>query len=137
MGSIFNKRGLIMLTQQEKAALEFSRKDERIAALLELVEKIADLKSLSDLGEWDQNTQLPEGAGQTRGNQMATIQGIMHDYSTNPRLGQLLDELQEPVKDAQYSDADRGLVHSTRRLFEQATKLPRELVEELARTSAN
>jgi carboxypeptidase Taq len=126
-----------MLTQQEIAALEFSRKDERIAALLELVEKIADLKSLSDLGEWDQNTQLPDGAGHTRGNQMATIQGIMHDYSTNPRLGQLLDELRERVKGAEYSDADRGLVHQTRRLHEQATKLPRELVEELARNTAN
>ena len=126
-----------MLTQQEMAALEFSRKDERIAALLELVEKIADLKSLIDLGEWDQNTLLPDGAGHTRGNQMATIQGIMHDYSTNPRLGQLLDELQERVKGAEYSDADRGLVHQTRRLYDQATKLPRELVEELARTAAN
>lgn len=126
-----------MLTQQEIAALEFSRKDERIAALLESVAKIADLKSLSDLGEWDQNTQLPDGAGHTRGNQMATIQGILHDYSTNPRLGQLLDELEEPVKGAQYSDADRGLVHQTRRLYEQATKLPRALVEELARTTAN
>lgn len=126
-----------MLTQQEIAALEFSRKDERIAALLELVEQIDDLKSLSDLGEWDQNTQLPDGASHTRGNQMATIQGVLHDYSTNPRLGQLLDELEEPVKGAQYSDADRGLVYKSRRLYEQATKLPRELVEELARTTAN
>jgi len=126
-----------MLTQQETATLEFSRKDERIAALLELVEKIDDLKSLSSLGEWDQNTQLPDGAGQTRGNQMATIQGVMHDYSTNPRLGQLLDGLQERVKGGEYTDADRGLVHQCRRLYDQATKLPRTLVEEMARTTAN
>jgi carboxypeptidase Taq len=126
-----------MLTQEETATLEFSRKDERIAALLELVEKIDDLKSLSDLGEWDQNTQLPDGGGQTRGNQMATIQGVMHDYSTNPRLGQVLDGLRERVKGAEYTDADRGLVHQCSRLYEQATKLPRALVEEMARAAAN
>ena len=125
-----------MLTQKT-TALEFSRKDERIAALLELVEKIDDLKSLNDLAEWDQNTLLPDGAGGTRGNQMATIQGVLHDYWTNPRLGHLLDELQERVKGAEYTDADRGLVYEARRMYEQSTKLPRALVEEMARVAAN
>src|SRR6266849_5009761 len=114
--------GLVMLTQQEMSALEFSRKDGRIAALLELVEKIDDLKSLNDLAEWDQNTLLPDGAGGTRGNQMATIQGVLHDYRTNPRLGHLLDELQERVKGAEYTDADRGLVYEERRMYKQASK---------------
>src|SRR5947209_3616454 len=126
-----------MLTQQTIAALELSRKDERLAALVELVEKTDDLKSLSNRGEWDQNTKLPDGGGQTRGNQMATIQGVLHDYSTNPRRGQLPDELREPVKGGQYTDADRGLVQQSSRLYEQATKLPRTLIEELARTAAN
>src|SRR5260370_34777669 len=80
---------LVMLTQKT-TALEFSRKDERIAALLELVEKIDDLKSLNDLAEWDQNTLLPDGAGGTRGNQMATIQSVLHEYRPNQSHGQLI-----------------------------------------------
>src|ERR1700692_2168577 len=124
-----------MLTQ-ETTALEFSRKDERIATLLELVQQIDDLKSLNDLAEWEQNTQLPDGAGETRGNQMATIQGVLHDRRTDPRLGQLLDQLDETVKGAEFTDADRGLVRESRRMYEQATKLPRALVEELARVSS-
>src|SRR5581483_6015064 len=137
MQEVCNTERLVMLTQEEISTLAFSRKDERIAALLELIEKIDDLRSLSYLGEWDQNTQLPDGAGETRGNQMATLQGVMHDYQTNPRLGELLDELQERVKGATYTDADRGLVYQCRRMYEQATKLPRALVEELARVAAN
>ncbi|HVB72420.1 MAG TPA: carboxypeptidase M32 [Ktedonobacteraceae bacterium] len=124
-----------MLTQETKA-LEFNRKDERVVELLELVQQIEDLKALGDLAEWDQNTLLPDGAGETRGNQLATIQGVLHDRRTNPRLGQLLDELQETVQSTDYTDADRGLVRLTRRMFEQATKLPRALVEEMARVSS-
>jgi len=126
-----------MLTQETRS-LEFSRSDARIAELLELVQRAEDLKALNDLAEWDQNTQLPEadGAGELRGHQMATLQGILHESRTNPRLGSLLDELDEAVKDAQFTDADRGLVRVTRRMFDQATKLPRKLVEEIARVGA-
>lgn len=126
-----------MLTQ-ETTSLQFSRSDTRITELLELVQREEDLKALSDLAEWDQNTQLPEaaGAGELRAHQMATIQGILHESRTNPRLGQLLDELDEAVKDVQFTDADRGLLRVTRRMFDQATKLPRTLVEEIARVGA-
>src|SRR5256885_7494360 len=69
-----------MLTQETRS-LEFSRSDARIAELLELVQRAEDLKALNDLAEWDQNTQLPEadGAGELRGHQMATLQGILHE----------------------------------------------------------
>jgi len=121
---------------QETTALQLSRKDERIAALLDLVQQIDDLRSLSNLAEWDQNTQLPNGAGETRGNQMATIQGVLHDRRTDPRLGHLLDQLDEVVKGQQYTDADRGLVRESRRMYEHSAKLPRALVEEMARVSS-
>src|SRR5438105_12134489 len=126
-----------MLTQETRS-LEFSRSDARIAELLELVQRAEDLKALNDLAEWDQNTQLPQadGAGELRGHQMATLQGVLHESRTNPRLGSLLDALDEAVKDAQFTDADRGLVRVTRRMFDQATKLPRKLVEEIARVGA-
>src|SRR5438105_579138 len=115
---------------QEKTAFEFSSGDARITELVGLVQQIEDVKALSSLAEWDQNTEMPEGAGEVRGNQMATIQGVLHDFRINPRLGTLLDELESRVGQAGYSDADRGLVRETRRMYSQATKLPRALVEE-------
>ena len=121
---------------QEQTVFEFSSGDARIAELVGLVQQIEDLKALSSLAEWDQNTEMPEGAGEVRGNQMATIQGVLHDFRINPRLGTLLDELESRVGQAGYSDADRGLVREARRMHSQATKRPRALVEEIARVGA-
>ena len=125
-----------MLTQETAKTLEFTRKDERIAELLELVQQLEDIKALGDLAEWDLNTQLPDGAGEVRGNQMATLQGVLHERRTNPRLDALLRELSDIVTGAEYTDADRALVRETRRMVDHATKLPRKLVEELARVQA-
>jgi carboxypeptidase Taq len=125
-----------MLTQETAKTLEFTRKNERIAELLELAQQVEDLKALGNLAEWDLNTQLPDGAGEIRGTQMATLQGILHERQTNPRLGALARDLSDAVKGAEYTDADRALVRETQRMVDHATKLPRKLVEELARVQA-
>ncbi len=125
-----------MLTQ-EKSAFAFSSNDESLHELLRLVGSIQDVKAFGDLAEWDMNTQMPEDAGDIRGNQMATIQGMLHEQRTNPRLGVLLGTLEQRIGQADYSDADRGLVRETRRMYDEATKLPRELVEEMARVGAS
>ncbi len=125
-----------MLTHETTKTLEFSYQDERIAELLELIHPLEDIRALSYLAEWDQNTQLPDGAGEIRGHQLATIQGVLHERSTNPRIGTLLDELREVVQGEQYTDADRALVRETGRMYDHATKLPRSLVEEMARVQS-
>lgn len=124
-----------MLTQ-ETVVQNFTSKEARIAELLDYMHEIQDLKALGDLAEWDQNTAMPEGAAEVRGYQMATLQGILHERWTNPRLGILLNELSEVVKGSDYTDTDRGLVREAQRNFDRATKLPRNLVEEIARVQA-
>lgn len=125
-----------MLQQETVAPPEFTRKDSRIAELLDLLHEVDDLKSLGDLAEWDQNTELPDGAGEVRGQQSATLQGILHERRTNPRLGSLLAELSEVIDQPGYTDADRGLVQKAKREYDRATSLPRKLVEEMARVQA-
>lgn len=121
---------------QEKTAFEFSNSDAHIAELVGLAQQIEDVKAISALAEWDQNTEMPEGAGEVRGNQMATIQGVLHEFRTNPRLGKLLGELEPRASKPDYTDADRALVREMRRDYDQAVKLPRTLVEEIARVGA-
>ncbi len=124
-----------MLTQ-ETIAPNFTSKDARIAGLLDDMHAIQDLKAVYDLAEWDQNTGMPEGAAEVRGYHMATLQGVMHERWTDPRLGSLLGELGDVIGRSDYTDADRGLVRAARRDYDRATKLPRELVEEMARVQA-
>ena len=115
---------------------DFTHSDARIEELLQRMHEVSDIAALVALAEWDQNTALPEGAGEVRGNQLATAQGVLHERWTAPQLGSLLDELEQVVKQPTYSDADRGLLHQARRNYDQAVKLPRSLVEELARVGA-
>src|SRR5579884_2322638 len=124
------------MLKQDTMVPDFTHQDARIRELLDCVHEISDLNALSALAEWDQNTSMPGGAGEMRGDQMATLQGVLHERWTAPRLGQLLQELTEVVAQDSFTDADRGLVRQTRRSYEHATKLPRKLVEEMARVQA-
>ncbi len=109
--------------------------DERIRELLKYANVISDLEAFSSLAGWDQQTGMPEGAAEGRAHQMATMQGLIHERNVDPRLGELLSQLEDVVKQPEYSDMDRGLVYHMRRNYDQATKLPRDLVEEMERVS--
>lgn len=125
-----------MLKQDIGAMPSFTQSNAQIAALLAHMHEIADLSALGGLAEWDQNTEMPEGAGEIRGDQMATLQGVLHERWTSERLGSLLDQLSSPGAQASLTDADKGLVRQARRGYDHSTKLPRALVEELARVQA-
>lgn len=115
---------------------DFTHSDTHISELLNHMHAIADLNALAALSDWDQNTAMPAGGSEMRGLQQATLQGVLHERRTAPRLGNLLDELRERVEHVPYTDADRGLVYQTRREHDRAMKLPRTLVEEIARVSS-
>ena len=121
-----------MLQQDHKVVPLFTESDERIRELLESVHSIADLQALGSLAEWDLNTAMPPGAAKVRSQQMATLQGVLHERWTSDHLGKLLNELEDVVQQERYSDADRGLVRESLRIYNRSTKLPRTLVEELA-----
>lgn len=119
------------MTKQEN--IHFTTSNEHLNELLKNVNVVSDLGALAALADWDQQTGMPEGAGEARAHQMATMQGLIHDRVTDPRLGELLTELEEVVKQPEYTDTDRGLVYQARRAYDQSTKLPRDMVEEMER----
>ena len=125
-----------MVAQETHSLPDFTRSNTQIAELLERAREISDLSALGALAEWDQNTELPEGAGEIRGDQLATLQGVLHERWTSERLGALIAELSPASAQTNFTDADKGLVRETKRAYDRATKLPRSLVEEIARTQA-
>ena len=124
----------MMLKQKDKTIPDFTHSDARISELLNYLYEIEDLKALGDLAEWDQNTAMPNGAAEIRGTQVATLRGLLHERWTSPRLGNILESLRDEVQQNTFTDADRGLVRKALREYEQGTKLPRPLVEEITRT---
>ncbi|HEY5006063.1 MAG TPA: hypothetical protein VII61_23085, partial [Ktedonobacteraceae bacterium] len=122
--------------QDMMESIEFTKSDAHIAELLERLHEMADLQALAALAQWDQHTAMPSGAAEVRGHQMATLEGLLHERWTAARMGTLLDELESAAKQANFTAADHGLIHSVRRGYNRMAKLPRTLVEEMARTNA-
>ena len=118
-------------------APQFTISDERISAVLARSREISDLSAVYSLASWDQNTALPEGAGEVRGEQLATLQGLIHERWVDHRFGEQIANLTEAVSKSSFTDADRGLLREVKRDRDHATKLPRGLVEEMARVESS
>ncbi|MCO6381988.1 carboxypeptidase M32 [Oceanicola sp. 502str15] len=79
---------------------------------------------------WDQETMMPRGSAEQRGDEMAALSGVLHARRIDPRVGDWLATAQAP--DAA-GDAALRLI---RRSFERTTKLPASLAAALAKTTS-
>lgn len=101
-------------------------------SLVRHLQEQALVASCQELLGWDELTQMPDGASEYRGEQLAWLAGRHHALATDPRLGEWLalleqsDLVADPVSDAAVN------VREARRQYDRLTKLPRRLVEELA-----
>lgn len=92
--------------------------------------------SISGLVEWDEQTYMPPSAGDWRAEQQAYLAGVLHSRNTSPELGEWLKELGES-DEANEAESDLGsTVREMTRSYDRQTKLPADLVEEIARTSS-
>jgi len=57
------------------------------------MQKIADLKNSLAVLQWDQETYLPSKGASFRGQQIATLSELIHELSTEEKLGQMLNSL--------------------------------------------
>ncbi|MEO8244693.1 MAG: carboxypeptidase M32, partial [bacterium] len=79
---------------------------------------------------WDQETMMPPGAGEQRGEEMAAMEGILHARRTDPRVGEWL-EAADPS-----TDVERAFVRLVRRSYDRTTKVPSDLAQEIARVTS-
>ncbi|MGH2760835.1 MAG: carboxypeptidase M32, partial [Actinomycetota bacterium] len=106
----------------------------------ELIERRKDMAligSTAALLGWDQQTKMPPGGIEHRSKQMAQLAGLIHERATHPRVGELLAECEsdaELTADA-HSDSAANL-REIRREYDRETKLPADLVEDIARTTS-
>jgi carboxypeptidase Taq len=97
--------------------------------------EVALLKSTQSLLEWDDRTKMPIKGGEYRAEQVSYLAGLVHRRQTEPAVGEYLAELLEsPLATDRHSDTG-AIIHNLKRDYDQNTKLPQALVEELARTS--
>lgn len=104
--------------------------------LTALLRDAATLASVGGLLGWDQETYMPAGAAPARARQAALLARIHHERATAPRVGDLLAACEsDPALNAEGSETAANL-REIRRDYDQATKVPGDLVAELARTGS-
>jgi carboxypeptidase Taq len=94
------------------------------------------LNSCAAVLGWDEQTYMPKGGATLRGDQMALLAGLAHERATDPRIGELLDILEASNLTAEPRSDTAVNIREIRRGFDRRTRLPRTLVEELARTTS-
>ncbi|MBN1798320.1 MAG: carboxypeptidase M32 [Spirochaetales bacterium] len=89
---------------------------------------------------WDQETYMPVKALQERSEQIALLQGMIHSKMTDPRCGELLNNLgataATAMGNAGLAELDRAFIRELFRRYNRAVKIPQSLVVEMAKTTS-
>jgi carboxypeptidase Taq len=113
--------------------------EEAYRELVRLVQRAHTLSTVAELLGWDEQVNLPPGAAEQRGNQQAILAEAHHTAASDPRIGELLAQLERNegaseagVPATELIAAHRAVVANARRDYDRATKLPSAFVQEKA-----
>ena len=109
---------------------------EAYTELIRREKEIALLESCASLLHWDHQTYIPSKGAAHRAEQLALLAGLSHEQSTDPVIGELLAEAESRDLTREEGSPAAVNLREIRRTYDRTRKLPRSLVEELARTTA-
>ena len=101
---------------------------------------LAELRELAVLGSvnatlgWDQEVMMPPAAAALRAEQSALLSSLLHQRRTSPAIGELIARCEADAELLADADAAANL-RNLRRDYDRATRLPTELVREMAEVS--
>ena len=99
--------------------------------LMVRVKDAARLESVGALLDWDQETYMPTAGVTARADQIALISGLQHDTLVCDETRALIEKADAPSDD----HVAVTNLREVRRAFDRASKLPTELVKEIAHTT--
>ncbi|CUH77669.1 carboxypeptidase M32 [Tropicibacter naphthalenivorans] len=81
---------------------------------------------------WDQETMMPRGSADQRSEELAAMEGVLHQRRNSPRIGEWLAAIDHDALDA----VGKAHLRHIRRSFERAQKIPEALASALARKTS-
>ena len=109
---------------------------EKLALLKTRLAEISDLGQAASIVNWDQQVNMPPGAAEARGNQLAILACVLQEWSTAPELGKLLEELAPYAETLDPDSDDARLIKVSTKDFHKATCIPTEYVVEFNQVTA-
>jgi carboxypeptidase Taq len=121
---------------------------KELTRLVEIDRELGLLGHIAALLGWDQETYMPAKAVAERSEQVALIETVAHEKSVSPEIGDLLAALGsttasptgapdgETSEGAPLDARERAYLRVLRRDYDMNTKLPTDLVAELARETS-
>jgi len=104
-----------------------------------LLVKARDLvvaSSTASIVSWDMETKMPPKGIRLRSQQLALLQQIMHRMIVDPEVGNLLSKVEQHSDYNSLSETQKRNIYLIRKNYDEQTKLPEELVVEIARQEA-
>lgn len=95
----------------------------------ERMQKIADLRFSSAVLQWDQETYLPEKGASIRGQQIATLTELAHQFFTDSKLGEILNQ---GLERSDLSIIEKRNLELTREDYEKQQKFSPAFVRRLS-----
>ena len=81
---------------------------------------------------WDQETVMPRGAAEQRGEEFAALENVLHARKTDPRVGEWLAQIDAGALDA----VSAAQLRHIRRAYERSVKIPGRLASEIAKVTS-
>ncbi len=106
---------------------------ESYKTLLQKTKKFIVYQTIQAQLSWDFQTYMPIKGGELRGTQLAIIASDMHSMITDPEIGQLLEKIKSDGNYSSLSEEQQRNIYLIERDYNRQTKLPRELVEQIAK----
>lgn len=113
--------------------------DPAYAALLDHMKVPAALHGVAGVLGWDQEVVMPSGGADPRAEQLAVLARLAHERETDPRVGEWLIACGEAsaIGEAPDDDGARSTnLREWRRGYARATRMPADLVAEMAATES-
>jgi carboxypeptidase Taq len=110
--------------------------ENKLNQLKAILGEVKDLEHTIQILSWDQQTYMPPGGAEDRSHLLSTVSKIAHEMASAPKVGQLLDDLQNEANGWDPDSDDARIVKVARRQYEKKTRVPAKKVAEFAQVTA-
>jgi carboxypeptidase Taq len=109
---------------------------DKLNRFKELLAEVFDLNAAAALLGWDEQTYMPKGGAEERGEALATLSRLAHIRFTSDEVGALIDDLKPMVAQLDPDSDDARLVRVVERQYRKLVKVPERWVSEFARATS-